>query len=160
MAISSFGRGKGGDELPDAPSGGANLSAFIDQGSDFEGKLTFKDTVRIDGTFRGEISSENTLVVGETGSIDATIRSNSVVVSGEVVGNIIATRQIVLHKSAKVQGDMKAPSLIIEEGAVFNGQLTMDRPNARPDAKGQAKGGPNPQKPGMPASGPDHGKPS
>ena len=136
MAISSFSRSKGGEEpkAAPAPSGSGNLSAFIDQGSEFEGKLTFKDTVRIDGTFSGEIASENTLVVGETGSIEATIRSNTVVVSGSVVGNIIAARQIVLHKSACVKGDMNAPSLVIEEGASFNGQLTMDRP----DAKGSA----------------------
>jgi cytoskeletal protein CcmA (bactofilin family) len=136
MAISSFSRGKGGDEpkAAPAPSGGGNLSAFIDQGSEFEGKLTFKDTVRIDGSFQGEISSENTLVVGETGSIEATIRSNTVVVSGSVVGNIIAAHQIILHKSARVEGDMNAPSLVIEEGASFNGQLTM----RGPDAKGSA----------------------
>ncbi len=137
MAISSFGRGKGGDDMMAAePSSAssANLTAFIDQGSEFEGKLTFKDTVRIDGTFSGEITSENTLIVGETGNVDAKIRSNTVVVSGTVVGNIIATRQIVLHKSAKVQGDMSAPSLMIEEGAVFNGQLTMG-------GRGEAKSG-------------------
>ena len=67
MAISSFGRGKRGDETTDSAdvkSGGGNLTAFIDQGSDFDGKLTFKDTVRIDGSFQGEISSENTLIVG------------------------------------------------------------------------------------------------
>jgi cytoskeletal protein CcmA (bactofilin family) len=136
MAISSFGRGKGGDDMapPMAGTAGANLTAFIDQGSEFEGKLTFKDTVRIDGSFHGEIASENTLIVGETGTIEATIRSNTVVVSGTVVGNILAARQIVLHKSARVQGDMSAPSLVIEEGAVFNGQLTM----GRPDGKGGA----------------------
>ena len=50
------------------------LTAFIDQGSEFEGKLSFKDTVRIDGRFRGEISSENTLIVGESGEIEAAIR--------------------------------------------------------------------------------------
>ena len=130
MAISSFGRGKGEDDMmtatPKASGVSANLTAFIDQGSEFEGKLSFKDTVRIDGTFSGEISSENTLIVGETGLIEARIRSNTVVVSGNVVGNIVATRQIVLHKSAKVQGDMTAPSLVIEEGAVFNGQLSMN----------------------------------
>ncbi len=112
-------------------SAGANLTAFIDQGSEFEGKLTFKDTVRIDGTFHGEISSENTLIVGETGTIEATIRSNTVVVSGSVVGNIVAGRQIVLHKSASVKGDMSAPSLVIEEGAIYNGQLTMGRTDAK-----------------------------
>ena len=119
-------------------SAGANLTAFIDQGSEFEGKLTFKDTVRIDGTFHGEISSENTLIVGETGSIEATIRSNTVVVSGSVVGNITAGKQVVLHKSARVQGDLSAPSLVIEEGAVFNGQLTM----GRSDSKGASTSAP------------------
>ena len=124
-------QGRGGADGGPGTTGAGNLSAFIDQGSEFEGKLTFKDTVRIDGSFQGEISSENTLVVGETGSIEATIRSNTVVVSGNVVGNIIAARQIVLHKSARVKGDMTAPSLVIEEGATFNGQLTMDRPEAK-----------------------------
>ena len=134
MAISGFGRGKGEGETrvtTDAKPGSANLTAFIDQGSDFDGKLTFKDTVRIDGSFQGEISSENTLIVGETGLIEARIHSNTVVVSGTVVGNITASHQIVLHKTARVQGDMSAPSLIVEEGASFNGGLCMGRSEAK-----------------------------
>jgi len=130
MAINGFGRSKGDDEMMSEPAigpGSANLTAFIDQGSEFEGKLTFKDTVRIDGNFFGEISSENTLIVGETGSVEATIRSNTVVVSGSVVGNITASRQLVLRKSACVEGDVNAPSLVIEEGATLNGGLTMTR---------------------------------
>lgn len=138
MAISGFGRGKQGDGTSSgagytassptpspSPSGGGGLTAFIDQGSQFEGKLSFKDTVRIDGEFSGEISSENTLIVGETGEITATIRSNIVVVSGSVTGNIYAGRQIVLHKTARVEGDLECPSIVIEEGALFNGQLKM-----------------------------------
>jgi hypothetical protein len=84
MAINAFGRRKGDNGMGQAtattasptpsPSGSSsgglgNLTAFIDQGSEFEGKLSFKDTVRIDGTFAGEISSDNTLIVGETGEI-------------------------------------------------------------------------------------------
>ena len=161
MAISSFGRGeKGGSEptAASAASGGANLSAFIDQGSEFEGKLTFKDTVRIDGRFRGEISSENTLIVGESGAIEATIRSNTVVVSGSVEGDIIAGHQVMLHKTARVHGDMTAPSLIIEEGAVFNGQITMGRSEAKAaSAGGPLKsiqgGGPKPAHPPKPNGG-------
>jgi len=134
MAIGGFGRGKGEGEttMPaELKPGSANLTAFIDQGSDFDGKLTFKDTVRIDGSFQGEITSENTLIVGETGMIEARIHSNTVIVSGTVVGNITASRQIVLHKSARVQGDMSAPSLIVEDGASFNGSLSMGRPDAK-----------------------------
>jgi cytoskeletal protein CcmA (bactofilin family) len=103
----------------------ASLSAFIDQGSEFEGKLTFKDTVRIDGCFRGEIASQNTLIVGETGEIMATVRSREVIVSGSVSGNIFAADRLVLHKTARVEGDIEAGSIAIEEGAVLNGRVTM-----------------------------------
>jgi cytoskeletal protein CcmA (bactofilin family) len=127
MAISGFGRDRGGEggegALPASAPG--NLTAFIDQGSEFEGKLSFKDTVRIDGTFRGEISSENTLIVGESGEIEASIRSSQVVISGSVTGNITAAKQITLHKTARVEGNLETPSVVIEEGAVFNGQLHM-----------------------------------
>ncbi|MBW2382034.1 MAG: polymer-forming cytoskeletal protein [Deltaproteobacteria bacterium] len=137
MAISSFGRGKGGEMAGGSPvppsttsssssSGMGGLTAFIDQGSEFEGKLSFKDTVRIDGTFHGEISSENTLIIGESGEIEATIKSQTVVISGSVVGNVIADKQIVLHKTARVKGDLQTPCVVVEEGAVFNGNLSMN----------------------------------
>jgi len=164
MAISGFGRGKQGDSMSSgagyttsspapspAPSGGGGLTAFIDQGSQFEGKLSFKDTVRIDGEFSGEISSENTLIVGETGEITATIRSNIVVVSGTVTGNIYAGRQIVLHKTARVEGDLECPSVVIEEGALFNGQLKMHGAGAASKLKsveGGQSGAPKPAQPG------------
>ncbi|MCP5059697.1 MAG: polymer-forming cytoskeletal protein [bacterium] len=126
------GRGEGEEETSGAPapqaeqsSAQAGLTAFIDQGSAFEGKLSFKDTVRIDGSFRGQISSENTLVVGETGEIDANIESQIVIVSGQVIGDVVATRKIVLHKTAAVEGNLDSPSVVIEDGASFNGQLTM-----------------------------------
>jgi cytoskeletal protein CcmA (bactofilin family) len=142
MAISGFGKTRGGDSsLPEVPpaSTAGGLTAFIDQGSEFSGKLTFKDTVRIDGRFEGEISSENTLIVGETGEIDANIRSKTVVVSGAVNGDIHASRQLVLHKTARLQGNVETPSLLVEEGAVMNGQLTMSRPDTKgKDAKSSA----------------------
>jgi cytoskeletal protein CcmA (bactofilin family) len=140
MAISGFGRGKGGTgtssgtmaaPMPSSSSsssgggGLGNLTAFIDQGSEFEGKLSFKDTVRIDGTFSGEISSDNTLIVGETGEIHARINSVCVVISGLVEGDIVATDQVVLHKTAVVNGDIDSPSLVIEEGAQLNGAVRM-----------------------------------
>ncbi len=137
MSISGFGRSK--DEpnaataAPKAISGGAamsNLTAFIDQGSDFEGKLTFKETVRIDGRFSGEISSENTLIVGESGDVEASIQSMNVVISGSVHGDVSATRQVLLHKTGRLQGNVKTPSLVMEEGAVLNGSIVMGRPEA------------------------------
>lgn len=109
------------------PSTTGGLTAFIDQGSEFEGKLSFKDTVRIDGRFRGEISSENTLIVGESGEIEAAIRSRNVVVSGGVVGNVSASAKVVLHKTARINGDVETDCLVVEEGAVLNGQVKMGK---------------------------------
>ncbi len=103
------------------------LSAFIDQGSEFEGKLSFKDTVRIDGCFRGEIASENTLVVGETGEIFASVRSCTVVIAGSVTGDVVASDRLVLEKTARVDGDVTAGSLQMEDGASLNGRITMKR---------------------------------
>jgi cytoskeletal protein CcmA (bactofilin family) len=106
------------------------LSAFIDQGSEFEGKLSFKDTVRIDGCFRGEISSENTLVVGESGEIFATVRSRTVVIAGSVTGDVTASERLVLQKTACLQGDVQAGTLQIEDGAVLNGRVSMKKAGA------------------------------
>ncbi len=107
-------------------SGGVGmLTAFIDQGSEFSGKLSFKDTVRIDGSFEGEIASENTLIVGETGRIQANIQSETVIVSGEVRGDIHATRQLTVHKTARVYGNLRTPSLVVEEGAYLSGNVKM-----------------------------------
>lgn len=157
----AFGRGRSGYEDAPAPAPAApatttnhasgGLTAFIDQGSSFEGKLSFKDTVRIDGQFAGEITSENTLVVGETGEIQANIRSKTVIISGTVTGDIHAGQRVVLHKSAHVEGNIESPSLAVEEGAVFNGHVTMkgaDRKGAslKAVAGGEAKkdGAPTP----------------
>jgi cytoskeletal protein CcmA (bactofilin family) len=101
------------------------LNAFIDQGSEFSGQLRFSDTVRIDGKFDGEISSDNTLIIGESGRIRATINSEMVIISGEVEGDIVAPSQVVIHKMARVTGDIKTASLAVEEGAQINGQITM-----------------------------------
>ena len=149
MAISGFGRGKeeGTTSAPmssssSSGSGGGfgNLTAFIDQGSEFEGKLSFKDTVRIDGTFSGEISSDNTLIVGESGQIMATINSVCVVISGLVEGDIHATEKIVLHKSAVVKGDLDAPIIVMEEGSQLNGGVRMGKASSAPATKPAANG--------------------
>jgi cytoskeletal protein CcmA (bactofilin family) len=127
----AFGRGRGSDEFQSnlspvsSASESGGLTAFIDQGSAFEGKLSFKDTVRIDGHFSGQITSENTLVVGESGVIEADIRSQMVIVSGTIHGNVVAQRKVVLHKAAQVDGDVETPCLVMEEGAVLNGNLNM-----------------------------------
>ena len=128
MALKSFGRGGGEDDLgarpamPSTAPGG--LTAFIDQGSEFEGKLSFRDTVRIDGRFRGEIASENTLIVGESGEIEAKIRSRTVAVSG-AVGATCPPREGGGAQDRAHDGQHRLTESARREGAVINGTIHM-----------------------------------
>jgi cytoskeletal protein CcmA (bactofilin family) len=147
MAFQDLKKAATRDQPSAAPAMGGvgTLTAFIDQGSEFSGKLSFKDTVRIDGRFEGEIASENTLIVGESGHVEATIHSEVVIVSGEVRGDIHAKQQITLHKNARVFGKLHTQTFVVEEGARFSGEIDMggnaqpDKPAARPPEDAEAK---------------------
>ena len=108
-----------------APSDGS-LNALLGRGSQFDGKLSFEGTVRIDGTFTGEINTNDMLIVGEGAKVTADITCGSIVVNGEVTGNIKATEMVELHKPAKVKGDITTPSLMVDKGVVFDGNSKMD----------------------------------
>ncbi len=105
----------------------ADITAFIDEGSEFEGKYTFTGTgtILLNGKFQGEIVTTDALVVGEKGVVNATIRAESVVIKGEVVGDVHAQR-VELKASARVFGDLEAPVVVLEEGVLFRGQCRMN----------------------------------
>ena len=105
---------------------GRGISAFIGPGSAFEGKLTFEGVIRLDGRFTGEIHSSGTLIIGRAAHVDAEIVVDSVVVSGEVHGNIRARNRVELHSPAKLYGNITSPILIIDEGVLFDGSCEMD----------------------------------
>jgi len=102
------------------------LNALLGRGSEFDGKLSFEGTVRIDGTFTGEIGTSDMLIIGEGAKVTADISCGSVVVNGEVTGNIKATEMVELHKPAKVKGDITTPSLMVDKGVQFDGTSKMD----------------------------------
>ncbi|MFH1263268.1 MAG: polymer-forming cytoskeletal protein [Pseudomonadota bacterium] len=106
-------------------AGGFN--AILDRGSEFEGKLTFEGTVRIDGKFKGEIYSDANLVIGESGKVEANINVGSISISGDVKGNITARTKVEIHPPAVVHGNIQTPSLIIEEGSLFEGNCLMEK---------------------------------
>ena len=110
----------------DYSSSASDLNALLGKGSEFEGKLAFEGKVRIDGTFTGEISTNDLLQVGEGARIQAEITCGTIVVEGEVVGNIKATQAVELRRPAKVHGDIMTPSLVIEKGVLFEGRSRMD----------------------------------
>lgn len=108
------------------PAASNELNAFLNKGSEFEGRLSFDGSVRIDGIFNGEISAKGELQVGESGKIEAEVRVGSLVVSGLVKGDIKASQRIQLTPTAKVYGDIATPKLAIAEGAVFEGTIKME----------------------------------
>jgi cytoskeletal protein CcmA (bactofilin family) len=108
-------------------NGTGELTAFIDEASEIDGKFTFSGTVMINGRLRGEIHSNDTLIVGEKGVINASIRAGVVLVSGEVVGNVIGVERVELRGSARVSGDIEAPIVVVDEGVMFDGHCRMTR---------------------------------
>ncbi|MGH7384723.1 MAG: bactofilin family protein [Candidatus Rokuibacteriota bacterium] len=104
------------------------LTAFIDEGSEMEGRYTFRGTVMLNGKFKGEISSDDTLVIGERAVIIADIRAGRLLVSGDVTGNLRALERIELKRTARVHGDVEAPVVVLEEGALFEGHCRMAKP--------------------------------
>ena len=107
--------------------GTSDLSAYIDEASEIEGKYTFSGTVMLNGKFSGEISSNDTLIIGEKGVVNASIRAGIVLVNGEVTGNILGGERVELRGSARVFGDVEAPVVVVEEGVLFQGHCRMTK---------------------------------
>lgn len=103
------------------------ISGLLEKGCEFEGKLTFEGTVRINGKFSGEIFSDGTLVVGEGASIDGKVDVGNIIVHGEVKGTIKAHDRIEMHTPATVEGDIMAQTLVIDEGVIFEGSCSMGK---------------------------------
>lgn len=103
-----------------------DIIAILGKGSEFEGKLTFEGVVQIDGRFLGEIVSKGTLIVGENAKVKAEIVVSSVIIKGEVTGNIKAPNCVELHAPARLVGNIVTPSLYIQKGVIFEGNTLME----------------------------------
>lgn len=103
----------------------SHVIAFLGDGSEFEGRMVFNKSMRIDGAFRGEISSEDLLVVGDTAKLQGDVVVGSLIISGSFHGYIKAKTRVELRAPAIVNGDIEAPAISIEDGVIFNGTITM-----------------------------------
>ncbi len=114
---------------PAADSG--EINAFLGKGTDFNGKLTFEGTVRLDGKFSGEIFSPGILIIGETATVDANINVNTLIVSGKLTGNIDAKARVEIHAPGKLYGNINSPVLVIDEGVIFEGSCKMETKDSK-----------------------------
>lgn len=107
-------------------TGGGDIDTLLGKGSEFEGKLSFKGQVRIDGKYTGHIQTDEILVVGASARVNAEISAGTVIISGQVEGIIRATQVVELHKGAKVKGTIEAPNVTMEREVTFDGTMKMD----------------------------------
>ncbi len=110
------------------------LGGFVGNGTSVTGEATFKAMLRVDGHLSGKVSSgSGTLIVGANGKVDANIEVAVAVIHGTMNGDIIATQRLELGRAAKVNGNIQTPSLVIEQGGIFEGSCKMLQMSAAVD---------------------------
>jgi len=121
-----------------APRGGAPAT-FLDASTNFSGKLKCSESLRIDGRVEGEVHCDHGVVIGEPGVVLASIEADTVVIAGEVKGDINARSKITLDKTARVTGNLCTPGIVIQEGAKLEGRIMIGSDAGRPAEKPAAR---------------------
>jgi cytoskeletal protein CcmA (bactofilin family) len=115
------------------------INAFLGLNTEFDGKLSFTGTVRVDGRFQGAISGDGTLIVGDSAAVQADVRVSHLIVSGEIRGSLFAAEKIEIRSPGKVFGNIQSPAVVMEEGVTFDGECRMGESSA---SKGEDEAAP------------------
>jgi cytoskeletal protein CcmA (bactofilin family) len=128
-----------------------DIPIVIDAGSSFEGVLTFRGAVRVDGRLIGRIVADGCLVIGPRGRVTATIEVDELVIAGEFEGDAVARSRVELLSSGRAQGTLRAPVFALADGCRFDGAWqTVGGPDA--GAAGAAETAPESPREGVSAS--------
>lgn len=103
------------------------LYTIIGEGTTFEGSIVVPHSIRIDGSFKGKIDTSEVLTIGSSGIVEAEIIARSAVIGGKVIGNLSVQERVELEVNSSLIGDLNTKDLIINEGAVFHGNCTMEK---------------------------------
>jgi cytoskeletal protein CcmA (bactofilin family) len=114
-----------GDRDTTQPGRHAGMDAFLGKGSKVTGKLVFDGAGRIEGQVEGEITAQDTLTIGEGAVVNAKITGTTVIIEGRVTGDVNARQRLELRTPSRVQGNITSPCLVVQEGAIFEGQCAM-----------------------------------
>lgn len=104
---------------------GNDIVSILGKGTEIDGEITFTNGLRVDGVIKGKVRSEESIIIGPSGKIDAEVDIRNISINGEFRGVIRATERVEIHKEGKVYGDIFSPCLIIEAGATFEGRCNM-----------------------------------
>jgi cytoskeletal protein CcmA (bactofilin family) len=112
------------------------ITGFFDKDTEIKGDLHFKGTFRVDGAFKGKINSESTLIIGDSGKVEADVKIGHMIINGQIKGNIQASEKVEVNSSGRVLGTIMTPKLVVEEGAYLeaNCQTTDKMPVETPAA--------------------------
>lgn len=121
-------------------NGKGQLNGFLDAGSHLQGDLHFEDTFRIDGRLTGRVDSRGDLYVGEHGEVDGEIAVGRLYVSGKVQA-LVRAQRVEVAVGGQLRGEVETPCLVIDEGAIFEGQSRMvERPKPTSAAQPLVRG--------------------
>jgi cytoskeletal protein CcmA (bactofilin family) len=107
--------------------GNKDIKTIIGEGTSFEGTITVPHSIRIDGSFKGKIDTNEFIIIGSSGYIEADILAKSAVVGGKVIGNMTVEDRVELESNSSLIGDLRTRDLIIHEGAVLHGNCSMEK---------------------------------
>ena len=118
---------------PHLDSKGQRKMASIGKSITIKGDLTGEEDLVVEGTVDGKIDfPENELTIGESGTVNAEVHAQSIVVVGSITGNVSATEKLEIQSTGLIEGDVRAPRLVIHEGARLNGSVEMSEDSPRP----------------------------
>ena len=108
------------------------MTGFFDKDTEITGDLTFKGSFRIDGRFKGKVTSGSTLIIGDNGKVEADIKVTHIIIGGEIKGNIQATDRVEINSTGRVFGTIISPKLIVDEGAYLEATCQTSNNVTRP----------------------------
>lgn len=111
------------------------VNSVIGYGTEFEGTIRTCETVRIEGTFKGTIESEGTVIVGNGGVANGTINAVNILIGGEAYGDLYASNKVEANSSGRIFGNIHTKSLIVDENAIFQGTCEMTGRDGEADQK-------------------------
>jgi cytoskeletal protein CcmA (bactofilin family) len=116
------------------------LSTILGKGSKFEGKIKVEHSLRIDGHFKGDIITSDTLVIGKEGKVEGSTKAKDIIVGGSLSGAVIAEGKLVLEAKAVFDGDLTTKRLVVDEGAILEGHCSMKPAANSPQASSVSRG--------------------
>ncbi len=115
------------------------VNTVLSETTSFNGVMRFNTSLKINGTFKGEIISSGFLIIGEKAVVNANIKANSVIIAGEVKGDVIANERLEMLSTGRLYGNIKTKKLKMADGVIFEGSCEMIKPSGTFETKGQAQ---------------------